>query len=69
MTDLCEVCGTQAAACAECGRCSDVDCNAGCMFCRHKNEWDPQTRFMVDHPLITLALIGAVIAVTLWRAA
>lgn len=31
-------------ACRDCCRCDDRDCNAGCISCRPRSEWDPISR-------------------------
>ena len=60
----CEVCG-EADGMPCCGRCDDPDCNAGCIQCRPKEEWDGLTRFIADHPFWFSALAAAYIALIL----
>ena len=38
---MCEVGCGRPYACDECLRCDERSCNAGCMSCRPRSEWDP----------------------------
>lgn len=45
---LCEVGCGHPYACGECLRCNNRECNAGCLSCRPRAEWDGLTRAIND---------------------
>lgn len=59
-TKECEICGKHSAR-ACCGRCDDRSCNAGCIYCRPRDEWDSVTLTMNEHPVFALYCMLAIL--------
>jgi hypothetical protein len=60
MAKTCE-CGCERPAMPCCGRCDSRECNAGCIMCRPRDEWDIVTITISERPLFFIYCVVVVL--------